>query len=395
MRVLHLENADPIEVDRVLKQLAGQRTNELALNQPQVWSAGTPKDARDQMLLFGDENISPGAVVAGGVIVTNGIVDSFDTSRSYRMLSQAHETEAGQNKWNWTIDTHDNVGGLTLADGSVAQVDVEGLKKAIAQNAVVHPDVGFYDGAVSNSLSAAQTGQTNYYFFAGDVSAVGRLFKSDSSVAQNGDFTTASTRDDVNGLRYLATNGAVASRSLDEWRFDGITNSALVGYLGVVGTNTFGNGTIVNNGTLTLGAAVTGSSEVAVRQAYVAAPSASDGLLTSGLRAHGAEIVQAENRKSEIVLPSAQNSALTTRTTTSIALSDAGSFGGNGGFGGGGGGGGGGFGGGANQNSVLMQREQQASGGKQVELAAAANTSKQMAERSREGNSNDRPVSGK
>ena len=382
------------DVSGALKQLGSQRTNELALNQQ--FSRETPADrTRQNFQNFTEFGL--GTVAASIAVVTNGIApgavvfnaDSFDTKNSYRELSKLgadfenktitlnykNVTNGIVGAQTWAADTHNQVGNVMVDPDShhlILSADAETTEQVqrIIQN--LDRRGGNAQAGVSNTKADDKVPVI------GDVSLLGRLFKSNSTVAQNGDFRfqLGYTREDLDGLRYQATNAVVASRSLDEGALawgasDGTTNATVLADAGnfpnLSGANTFGNGTTVNNGTLTLGAAVTGSSEVA-RQAYIAAPSASDGLLTSGLRAHGAEIVQAENRKSEIVLPSAQNSALTTRMTTSIALSDAGSFGGNGGFGGGGGGGGGGFGGGANQNSVLMQREQQASGGKQAEF---------------------------
>ena len=178
---------------------------------------------------------------------------------------------------------------------------------------------------------------------------------------------------------YLATNAAVASRSLAGGPIEGATNAAAVAanteaFQRLNGADSFGKDAVVNSGALTLGETVTGSSKVAVRRAYIVPPSSSDGLLTSGLRTpnRASEIVQAENRKSEIVLPAVQNSVLTTRlnqeATTPIALSDAGHFSDNGGFGGDGG-----LGGRVNSEPALMPRAQRASGGKQAEMAAAAN----------------------
>src|SRR6185312_10319470 len=109
-----------------------------------------PKDAQPQMWGLGDENIDQSRFAPGSVVVTNGIVGS---------------EVAQQRKWDWTIDTHDKLGALTLADGSVAQVSAEGLRKAVAEatNTVTSPVVEFYDEAISRS------------------------------VAQNGDFKTALT----------------------------------------------------------------------------------------------------------------------------------------------------------------------------------------------------------
>src|SRR6185437_15365373 len=118
-----------------------------------------------------------------------------------------------------------------------------------------------------------------------------------SSVAGNGDVQTGLTRDDLAGMRYLATNGAVTSHEIAggalQWgSFEGATNPGVAGYkLNVSGANTYGGSTVVNAGTLSV--------------AQTGTPATGDGLLTSGLRkpARVAGIAQAETPNSEIALP--------------------------------------------------------------------------------------------
>jgi Mg-chelatase subunit ChlD len=163
--------------------------------------------------------------------------DSYNTNTSYRMLSQlGTESENGKlnlnyknvtnavvsnDGWNWTVDTHNKVGEFKLADGTVAQVNVEGLKKAMAEaqtGQVAFPIVEFYDGAVSNGLAGAQ-------------------------VADNGDFKTGVTTEDVSGLRYLITNSDVTSQPIAggalQWGSSGGANNPAPA--GVGGTVQAGN----------------------------------------------------------------------------------------------------------------------------------------------------------
>ncbi len=366
------------DISEALKKLSAQQTNVVAMSMS--WGVDAAKDANPATVTA--TNWMAGRTAALGA-------DLYDTNTSYRMLSQAGGAQPEHGKWDWTIDTHNKVGGLTLADGGVEQVSAEGLRKAMAEatNSVTFPVDEYYDGAVPNALPGRGTEQMNYFFansaglgsnkapVLGDVPALGRMYKSELSAARNEGLTTASTRVDLNGLRYL-TNGGVTSRPLASDGFSGETNSAEAGYnSGVTGA---GGSTVVNNGALS-----------------ASAPAASDGLLTSGLRVptRVGGVVPAETPNGEIALPQMteladpnvkddsgkevirgrgenRNSILTTRAGGALSGNSSG-FGGGGGGGFGGGGGGFRGGGEVTQDSVLAPRSQQAIGGKQVELAAA------------------------
>ncbi len=329
------------DISDSLKEPGSQQTKELALNQQ--FSRETPADRTRQNFQNSTE-FGLGTVAAGGAVVTNGIAPGavvFNADSYDRAVSEALPS-AGSNTTNSVF--------YAFNDSTLS--------------GYIDPNAKWYFGAGSSTREAVDGLNLNTANLAldapeksdkvpvlGDLPAVGNLFKSDSTVAQNEGFRfqLGYTRDDLDGLRYQATNAVVASRSLDEWSFDGITNPASVGYLGVVGANAFGNGTTVNNGTLSL----------------------SDAAPVGG-------IVQGESRNAVIVLPAATDGASTSGQSSlaqNLERRPVQSGGGFGGFGGGGGGGGGG----GNQNSVLTTRMQQAIGGKQVELAAAANAPKELA----------------
>ena len=86
-----------------------------------------------QMVLFGDENIGTQATPGNG----SPAVSRFSSAQVVQ--SPAISPNAGG--WSWTIDTHNKVGNLTLADGSCQQVSITGLKQAMQNgtNTVVYP----------------------------------------------------------------------------------------------------------------------------------------------------------------------------------------------------------------------------------------------------------------
>jgi hypothetical protein len=91
-----------------------------------------------QMLLFGDCNIG-----AQGGVVSGGTPASTRFTAASQITTTSIANMAGG--WAWTIDTHNKVGNLTLADGSVQQVSITGLKQAMqnATNTVVSPVLEF------------------------------------------------------------------------------------------------------------------------------------------------------------------------------------------------------------------------------------------------------------
>lgn len=86
-----------------------------------------------QMLLFGDCNIGTGVVGQGGQPAGTRF-----TTPCYFVLGSAQFTT--QNA-AWTIDTHNKVGNLGLADGSVQEVSISGLRSSLqnATNTTIWP----------------------------------------------------------------------------------------------------------------------------------------------------------------------------------------------------------------------------------------------------------------
>jgi prepilin-type N-terminal cleavage/methylation domain-containing protein len=92
-----------------------------------------------QMVLFGDQNVGtqggPGMGAAAAARFTAASV----------VTTAGVGTVQGQG-WSWTIETHNKVGNLTLADGSCQQVSIAGLKQAMQNgtNSVVYPVWDFW-----------------------------------------------------------------------------------------------------------------------------------------------------------------------------------------------------------------------------------------------------------
>ena len=91
-----------------------------------------------QMLLFGDCNIGLQAAPAAGSPASA----RFTSARQITSITTGQSAQG----WSWTIDTHNKVGNIGLADGSVQQVSITGLKQAMqnATNTVVSPVIEFW-----------------------------------------------------------------------------------------------------------------------------------------------------------------------------------------------------------------------------------------------------------
>lgn len=91
-----------------------------------------------QMILFGDCNIGSGTVGGTGAAGTR----YTPSNPSALALGSSTFTTALA---AWTIDTHNKVGNLGLADGSVQEVSVSGLHTALqnSTNTVVYPVINF------------------------------------------------------------------------------------------------------------------------------------------------------------------------------------------------------------------------------------------------------------
>jgi len=325
------------DISEALNKLSGQQTNALADNS---WGIDMPKGVRQ--------------AVTPGVVYTTNYSDR-------ELLALNHD----QRDANTSDRASSQLGAAVIQNQSLDRAVLESLPSANSDNSTSNV-VASLNGA---SFSGYIDTSVPWYFGAAgerEDRPLEQAFRSSPTVvAQNGDFRTVLTRDDLNGLRYLATNGTevtsqpIAANALQWSSFDGTTNPVVTGYnLRVTGPNTYGEGKVVNNGTLNLAVttndpawrgtledtAAGNSSTFVARQAYVAPPSVNDGLLTSGLRnpAHVGGIVQAETPKSEIVLP--EMTAL-----MDVGVTDE------------------------SGREVPRKPARPASGGKQVELAAAAN----------------------
>jgi prepilin-type N-terminal cleavage/methylation domain-containing protein len=103
-------------------------------NKVSYFIAGDAIETDPQMILYGDCNVGIGTTGTGG----------GGTPASTRYTSAAYWALGGpitvQNA-AWTIDTHNKVGNLTLADGSVQQVSISGLRTTLSNgtNTTVFP----------------------------------------------------------------------------------------------------------------------------------------------------------------------------------------------------------------------------------------------------------------
>jgi hypothetical protein len=119
---------------------AGQGFGDFDLRKVSFFIGDDAVESDPQMVLFGDQNIgiqakagpdAPGATrFTSAMVVTTGAI--------------GWNASAG---WAWTVDTHNKVGNLALADGSVQQVSITGLKNAMQNgtNTVVWPVYEFWN----------------------------------------------------------------------------------------------------------------------------------------------------------------------------------------------------------------------------------------------------------
>jgi len=119
---------------------AGQGSGDFDLTKVSFFIGADANESDPQMVLFGDQNIGlqakagpniPGATrFTSPMVVTSGAI--------------GWNANAG---WAWTVDTHNKLGNLALADGSVQQVSITGLKNAMQNgtNTVVYPVYEFWN----------------------------------------------------------------------------------------------------------------------------------------------------------------------------------------------------------------------------------------------------------
>ena len=103
------------------------------------WFIGTDANESDpQMLLFGDMNIGSQGTTGS----SSPAVGRYQTAQTITTTS----VSLNNGSWAWSIDTHNKVGNIALADGSVQQLSITGLKQAMqnATNTVVQPVIEFF-----------------------------------------------------------------------------------------------------------------------------------------------------------------------------------------------------------------------------------------------------------
>ncbi|HEX4265813.1 MAG TPA: prepilin-type N-terminal cleavage/methylation domain-containing protein [Verrucomicrobiae bacterium] len=113
-------------------------TGDFGTNKTSFFIAGDAIETDPQMVLYGDNNVGIVAAGAGtaGTPASGRLANayfSFGSAAAAPTLSPATAS--------WTIDSHNKVGNLTLADGSVQQVSISGLRTTIqnSTNTVVYP----------------------------------------------------------------------------------------------------------------------------------------------------------------------------------------------------------------------------------------------------------------
>jgi prepilin-type N-terminal cleavage/methylation domain-containing protein len=117
---------------------AGPPVGDFGTNKTSYFICGDAIETDPQMVLYGDNNVGTAAggagnsgTPAGSRLATAYFV--FGNTVGGQVLSPASAS--------WTIDSHNKVGNLTLADGSVQQVSISGLRTTVqnATNTVVFP----------------------------------------------------------------------------------------------------------------------------------------------------------------------------------------------------------------------------------------------------------------
>ena len=244
---------------------------------PQTWAAtvsgATNYTAFD---LFDDKSAGAGGIsnLLAKIGASN---DSYNPQFAYRMLSRS---DAGGGQNDLTINYTNLVAGtVRRAEAEIrADDEAERLRQA------------------NRELSESKAP------ILGDIPKLGAVIQGElGPIETNGQVYTGLSRDDVSGLRYLATNGVVASQPIDgnggtmNWNaFDGSTNKITVsgivvqndGDLGLVGTNISPGGLGGVGGATTTSTDQSmslASADTALREAMTQL-SANDGRITSGLR---------------------------------------------------------------------------------------------------------------
>ncbi|HWD94655.1 MAG TPA: prepilin-type N-terminal cleavage/methylation domain-containing protein [Verrucomicrobiae bacterium] len=117
--------------------LGGTPPGDFSTNKTSFFIAGDAIETDPQMVLYGDNNVG----TAGGGAGTSGSAGSRLASYLFSFGSVGSASVLSAANASWTIDSHNKVGNLALADGSVQQVSINGLRTTIANatNTVVYP----------------------------------------------------------------------------------------------------------------------------------------------------------------------------------------------------------------------------------------------------------------
>jgi hypothetical protein len=117
---------------------AGTVGGDFDTNKISFFISGDSQESDPQMIMFGDCNMGVGVTGAGGA----------GTPASARQITPPYVALGGTittANASWTIDTHNKVGNLALADGSVSQVSIAQLRTALSNgtNTVIYPTFQF------------------------------------------------------------------------------------------------------------------------------------------------------------------------------------------------------------------------------------------------------------
>ncbi len=106
---------------------------------PSYFVGGDAAENDPQMLLAGDMNI-------GSAGTTSTVNNPATTRFSGTTGSPLVYTTANGPAWAWTVDNHNKVGNVLMADGSSQQLSISGLRTTLQNgtNTVYTPSYNFY-----------------------------------------------------------------------------------------------------------------------------------------------------------------------------------------------------------------------------------------------------------
>jgi prepilin-type N-terminal cleavage/methylation domain-containing protein len=113
----------------------GTANGDFSTNRVSLFITGDATEADPQLTLFGDDNVGSSASSSTGPASSR----FFSPQVLYVGGTLSPQTVA------WTTDTHNKVGNITIADGSVQQVSISGIRTTFqnSTNTVVYPNTGF------------------------------------------------------------------------------------------------------------------------------------------------------------------------------------------------------------------------------------------------------------